>query len=146
MNELTVDAATGYLDAENVNSFNVEKKLKFIENARKFVAETQLWPDLGELCNSVGINRITLQRHLKSDVKFAEAWYDLTLGGKWKLESKMFELSTKNPMYMFGWLRKHFPEEYNPDHKISVEHNINVLSSLIEKAKPVVESVDSVVL
>lgn len=143
MNELVPNPVTGFLDAANANSFTNERKLKFLEIARQHVAETKQWPDLGDLCAAVGVGRWTLQRHLKADPAFKEAWDEITLGGKWKLESKMFELSTKNPMYMFGWLRKHFPEEYNPDHKVTVDHNINVLQTLIGKSKDYTEVVDT---
>lgn len=143
MNALVVSAETGYLDAANANSFTNEKKLKFLELARAFVREEKQWPDLSDLCLAVGIGRTTLRRHLEADEAFKEAWKEITLGGKWKLESKMFELAGKNPMYCFGWLRKHFPEEYNPDHKVTVDHNINVLQSLIQKAKVSEDIIDT---
>lgn len=143
MNELIAHPETGFLDAANSNAFSNEKKVKFLELAREFVRETKQWPDLSDLCSAVGVGRTTLQRHLVNDTAFKEAWDEITLGGKWKLESKMFELAGKNPMYCFGWLRKHFPAEYNPDHKVTVDHNINVLQTLIDKAKDVTKSIDT---
>lgn len=143
--ELAVNAETGFIESTSatLRTFSSDKKQQLLDTTALMFKETGKWPDLGSLCDSIGICTRTLERHLKSDPKFADAWREVTLRGKYKLESAMFDLSTKNPMYMFGWLRKHFPEEYNPDHKISVEHNINVLSSLIEKAKPIAQSIET---
>ena len=135
MNALTVNPETGFLDADNWNSFTAEKKVKFLQLAEECVKTEGKWPDLGQLCTQMGIDPRTLDRHLKIDEKFKEMYEGITVRGKWSLESLMYNLSGKNPMYMFGWLRKHFPAEYNPDHKVTVDHNINVLQSLIHKAK-----------
>ena len=143
MNELVVNPTTGFLDADNWNSFTSDKKLKFLEIAEECVKTQGKWPDLGQLCTQLDIDPRTLDRHLKNDAKFKEMYDGITVRGKWNLESLMFNLSGKNPMYMFGWLRKHFPAEYNPDHKVTVDHNINVLQTLIDKSKDISKSIDT---
>lgn len=136
---------TGFLESfsPTLQTFDNEKKLAFLQNIRDHVKETGKWPDMGSVCDSIGISTKTFERHLVSDAVFADAYRSVTLRGKFKLESIMFDLSTKNPMYMFGWLRKHFPAEYNPDHKVTVDHNINVLQNLIVKSQDISKSIDS---
>ena len=145
MNQLVANPETGFLESfsPTLQTFDSEKKLQFLQAIQDHVKETQKWPDMGSVCDAVGISTKTFERHLVNDAVFADAYRSVTLRGKYKLESIMFDLSTKNPMYMFGWLRKYFPAEYNPDHKVSVEHNINVLQNLIVKSREVSESIDT---
>lgn len=145
MNALVANAQTGFLESfsPTLQTFDNDKKLQFLKLTEDHVKSTGKWPDMGSLCDAVGVSTKTLERHLANDVAFNEAYRSLTLRGKYKLESIMFDLSTKNPMYLFGWLRKHFPAEYNPDHKVTVDHNINVLQTLIDKAKDVTKSIDT---
>jgi hypothetical protein len=137
MNALVAHPETGFLESEShsYQTFDNEKKVKFLEMIQAHIRDTGKWPDMSSVCDAIGIGTRTLERHIKSDPKFAEAYRSVTLRGKHKLESLMYDLAGKNPMYLFGWLRKHFPEEYNPDHKVTIDHNINVLQSLINKAK-----------
>ena len=145
MNQLVPNPETGFLESfsPTLQTFDSDKKLRLLQLTEDHVKSTNKWPDMGSLCDAVGISTKTFERHLAQDTVFADAFKTLTLRGKYKLESIMFDLSTKNPMYMFGWLRRYFPAEYNPDHKVSVEHNINVLQSLIERSKVVIESIDT---
>lgn len=136
MNPLLPNPTTGFLESASHygTNFNSDRKLKLIETAQAYRKETGKWPDLGKLCDSIGINPLTFDRHIKLDAKFREAWHNIALGGKYQLESLMYDLSGKNPMYMFGWLRKHFPEEYNPEYKVSVTVDASVTSKLLNKA------------
>lgn len=139
MNPLVVNPTTGFLDADNWNSFTSDKKVKFLELADKYVKEQGKWPDLAMLCDTMDIDVRTLDRHLQIDPKFKEAYNGITVRGKWKLESLMYDLSSKSPLYMFGWLRKHFPAEYNPDYKHDVTVNISV-SGMVESAKQFIDT------
>lgn len=137
---MLVDPKTGFLDADRNNAFGVERKLAFLQLAEELLKTTGKWPDIGALCDKLDIDPRTLDNHLKRDQKFNEAFKSLTTRGKWKLESLMFDLSGKNPMYCFGWLRKYFPEEYNPEHRMTVTHEHNVLSRLADEAKQAIEA------
>lgn len=134
MQSLTPNPKTGFLESVSNygTNFTSDKKVKLLEEAEKYRNETGKWPDLGSLCQMINIAPMTFDRHIKQDTKFAEAWKNLMLGGKWKLESLMFDLSAKNPMYMFGWLRKHFPEEYNPEHKVNVQVDHQITQKLLD--------------
>lgn len=144
MNALVVSPETGYLESNNIRAFDSEKKQLFFQMCNQFRDKNQgKWPNFGSVCKAIGIHLVTLERHLKNDPKFAEEFRELTLSGKYEAEADMFEMRKKNPMFMFGWLRKYFPEEYNPDHKVTVDHNINVLQSLINKAKDNTEVIDT---
>jgi hypothetical protein len=131
VNALQVDERTGFLSASgNITApsyFTPEKKLKLIEVSKQIHEETGEWPDFSKICGQLGIHPRTLERHLQQDKAFAEEFRDLILNGKWKLESMMYKMSSKNPMYCFGWLRKWFPEEYNPDYRHSVTVDINIV-------------------
>ena len=137
MNALVANPTTGFLESQSNygTNFTSEKKLQLLEEAERYRKETGKWPDLDSLCKAAGIQPITFERHLRQDRKFAEAWRNLTLGGKWKLESLMFDMSAKNPMYMFGWLRKHFPEEYNPDYKVTIQADASISKRLLEDSQ-----------
>lgn len=120
MNALQKNPETGFLESYStaLASFDSPKKLKFLELAKEHFEKTGEWPEIDSLCKAVDIAPRTFDRHIKSDEAFAEAWKDIKLPAKWKLESMMYRLGSKNPMYMFGWLRKEFPEEYDPEKKI----------------------------
>jgi hypothetical protein len=143
VNALQVDASSGFLDADNTNAFGAEKKIKLLEIATECVQVQKKWPDLSELCGILNLDPRTLDRHLKIDAKFADEFKAVMLQGKWKLESKMYELSTKNPMYMFGWLRKHFPAEYNPEYQNNNSVNVQVF---VDGAKEMVKYQDAEVI
>lgn len=137
MNELVVNPITGFLDADNVNAFGSERKQQFLEACREFRKTNRSWPDFGLVCEEMGISHTTFERHLQNDEKFRQEFRALTLGAKYQLESNLFDLGKKKGFEALIWLRKFFPEEYNPDHKVTVEHNINVLQNLIDKSKSI---------
>ena len=137
MNALQIDPKTGYLDADNWNSFGAEKKVKFLELAQRSVKEEGKWPDMAKLCDMLGIDPRTLDRHLQIDPKFKEEFESIKIRGKWKLESLMYELSSKSPLYMFGWLRKWYPAEYNPEYRVTSTVDVNIIGTLSDRAQAI---------
>lgn len=135
MNELSINPTTGYLDADNINAFGSDKKLRFFELCKDHREKTGKWPDFSSVCDAIGIGARTLDRHLRIDEKFADEFKELTLRGKYKLESQMFDLAGKNPLYMLAWLRKWFPNEYDPARQVQVTHQLGTLTRLIDEAK-----------
>ena len=134
MNPLQVNSTTGFLDSPSVNVFGSDRKLQFLTVCQDYRAVNRKWPDFGLVCKELGISLTTFERHLKADPKFAEAFRELTLGAKYQLESNLFDLGNKKGFEALIWLRKHFPEEYNPDYKVTVDINPSVTSQLIDKA------------
>lgn len=137
MQALQVNADTGFLESQSaagLRAFTSDKKVMLLDRARQIRDDSGKWPDLGMLCDSVGIDPRTLERHLKIDQKFAEQFRDVTLKAKWKLESGIYDLSGKNAMYALIWLRKHFPEEYHPEYKVSLTHDPKRTDELVRKA------------
>ena len=143
MNALTVNPETGFLDAGSVNAFGSDRKKQFLEVCRGYHDQNRKWPDFGLVCKQLGISLTTFERHIKSDSEFSNQFRELRLGAKFQLESSLFDLGCKKGFEALIWLRKFFPEEYNPDHKVSIEHNVNVLGTLIQRAKDVSEVIDT---
>ena len=75
-NALQVDPATGFLTADNINTFTAGKKVAFLGIARRF-AEQNLLPNLGKMCDEVGIDYDTFNKHLHEDDKFRSEWEKL---------------------------------------------------------------------
>lgn len=142
MNELTVNPTTGFLESKSNHgkNFTSEKKIKFLELARSYKEQTGKWPDVGSICDAVGVNLVTFYRHLDMDDVFKNEWEELTLRGEATLTSSMFELSTKNPMYMFGWLRRFYPQRWNPDHKVTITHDYQGINGALGEATKVIEA------
>jgi hypothetical protein len=135
MNPLQINPTTGFLDSPSVNVFGSDRKVQFLNVCKDYRKTNRRWPDFGLVCEEMGITRTTFERHLKSDPKFAEAFRDLTLGAKYQLESNLFDLGTKKGFEALIWLRRHFPEEYNPDYKVTVDVNPAITSQLLDKAQ-----------
>jgi len=137
LNALTVDPKTGFLQSSDSfwSAFSAEKKITFIERVNQIQKETGKWPNFAALCDEIGINPRTLERHLKIDEVFAGAFKDALLKAKWKMESGIYDLSGKNAMYALIWLRKWFPSEYNPEYKGNITVDVNVIGALTDRAK-----------
>jgi hypothetical protein len=103
-------------------------------------------PNITALCECVGISLVTYERHYRDDEKFHEGIREIKLKGKSVLEDKMFEYAQNKGgyMHMITWLRKEFPEEYNPDSRITVQHqtaaDFKWLKEALENSKPAIES------
>jgi hypothetical protein len=132
MNPLTVDPVTGFLTSINPinNGFTADRKVEFLRIAKEYRDRTGKWPNFGSICQNLGISIMTLERHIKNDPKFGDEFRELTLGGKYQAESDMFNLRTKSPLFMFGWLRKWFPAEYNPEYRHNITVNTGELNAI----------------
>ena len=73
MNALQVDPTTGFLTADDARSFSANKKVEFLAIGRKF-AESNLLPNLGKMCDEVGIDYDTFNKHLHEDDNFRREW------------------------------------------------------------------------
>lgn len=73
MNALQVDSATGFLTANNHNSFTAEKKLEFLAAARKYADARQL-PDIGKMCDELNVSYEAFTDHLEKDDAFKAEW------------------------------------------------------------------------
>ena len=141
MNKMTVNEATGFLESKSKSAvgFVADKKALFLEMARKYQAETGNIPDITPLCEAVGISLRTFERHIQADGKFADDWREILLSGEAKLSAKMFEYAQGKGgfMFMISWLRRHFPERWNPEYKITQQVNVNLISNLVDKARAI---------
>jgi hypothetical protein len=150
VNALTLDAETGFLQSINPisNTFTAEKKMDFLRQAREYRKLNKGWPDFGEICERIGVNILTLERHIKIDEEFAKQFKELSLSGKYQAESDMYNARLKNPLYMFGWLRKWFPDEYHPEYRANPTVNIQVFDGKIGNAQAFIEAetVDTTVI
>lgn len=144
MNALQVDSSTGFLQSPTPNSltaFDANKKTLMLEYAEKYWQDQKIMPAKHELCQAVGIDIQTLDRHLKRDSVFNEAWKELLLRGESLLENKMYEYGKTRGgyMHMITWLRRQFPERWNPEYKVTQQVDVSFVSSLVSKS----ESIDA---
>lgn len=137
---LQVNPETGFLESPSVNGFTSDRKKLFLETCTRIRKETKSWPDFGSVCESLGVAHQTFDRHLKDDAKFREEFRGLLLGGKWQLESNLFNLGTKKGFEALIWLRRWFPEEYNPEYQRNPTVNVNILVDKANKLDQYVEA------
>jgi hypothetical protein len=141
MNKLTVNHETGFLESSNsFRAFDAPKKARFLELAGEYFDQTGKMPNVRALCDSVGIAMTTFERHYQQDERFRDGIREFKLKGKDILEDKMFEYAQNKGgyMHMITWLRKEFPEEYNPEAKLRIQSDVNV-----EWLKRLAESIDT---
>lgn len=141
MNPLVANEKTGFLESEGgINAFTSERKVMFLEACRKYREEHNgKWPDFSNICENLGITNTTLDRHLKQDEVFREKFRDLTLSAKYKLESNLYDLGQKKGFEALIWLRRFFPEEYNPEYKAPSNLNIQVFVDGTQQARQIVD-------
>ena len=132
---LSVNPETGFIESGSVNAFNSDKKLQFLNVCKEYRAKNREWPDFGLVCDEMGIAQTTFERHLKQDSRFAQEFRNLTLGAKYQLESNLFNLGRKKGFEALIWLRKHFPEEYNPDYKVTIQADTSITKRLLEDSQ-----------
>ena len=142
MNALSIDPASGFLESPTDNhltSFNVHKKQLMLEYAGKYWQDQKIMPAKHELCESVGIDIQTLDRHLKLDNVFNNAWKELLLRGESLLENKMYEYGKTRGgyMHMITWLRRQFPERWNPEYKVTQQIDVSFQNAIADKAKAI---------
>ena len=122
MNPLKVNPETGFLETNTPSGYGFDsaRKLQFLALADEHFTKTGNMPDLTSMAQAIGIHPHTVDAHMRDDAAFALAWRNIKLKGKWKLEGKMYEYAQGKGgyMHMITWLRKEFPEEYNPDIRV----------------------------
>lgn len=119
---MEIDKDSGYLiptKIEGKKSFDVQAKKTFLEVFEKEA-------DVAETCKLLGISTRTFYDHLNLDSRF-RADYSLTLRNMESHMSSTFYKKglTQNNGFMFGmaWLRRHFPNDWNPKSSVSVTSN-----------------------
>lgn len=118
---LKVDIQTGMMDkgsALGILSFDVQRKLKFIELA------TQWWPDMSRCCREIGIHYQTYLNHIKSDVKFCEAIRSIKTSKLDEIEAVSAESARDQRRGFLDRamiLRAHRPELYDRAKVVKIE-------------------------
>lgn len=129
----SVDPATGFLTPSGNWSnagFTAGRKTEFIS----LIYEN---PHFGLICRKIGINYSTFARHMNLDPEFNRQvvhWSrEARMYHKGQLEETMLTNGKKPNGYMdrITWLRRYFPEEYNP--KTILQHQEADISRLIEE-------------
>lgn len=77
MNPLVKNEETGFLEADNEWSFTSERKIKFLGIAKDYVVNFNEFPLIPAICDKVGINLRTFERHLKQDGHFKDEWKEI---------------------------------------------------------------------
>lgn len=123
MNPLVPDPRTGFLGSGNSPvAFGAHKKAALLGLARKEIEENSRVPSLLSLSKAVGISLRTFQRHLQLDEQFRDEFREILMSGESILTDVMFDRGKTPGGYMdrITWLRRHFPENWNPEYKLNV--------------------------
>lgn len=137
---LVVDPETGFLTASEgykLTGFDPSKKLKFIELA------PQMWPHVSAICQAVGISRSTFSNHYKLDEKFRAEVDEGREQALDEAEHAMRTNSTRPGGFMdrIALLKAYRPERWNPEHRLTVTHDVQVTKSLaVEARQAIVEA------
>lgn len=133
---LAVDPVTGFLESRSNNhfTFNAEKKQRFLDLAMNERREGR-FPDFGLLCDQVGISMTAVDRHLRDDPKFKELWDEIVLRTDAAVMRDCWDLRKKNPMYLFGLMRRIMPQRWHPEPRQSVSVDINVAGTRLDKSE-----------
>jgi len=141
--QLTVNKETGFLESANSSvTFDASKKTHFLRIALKYVQEEKKIPSLLSLCQSIGISLRTFERHIGADPAFKDRFREVLLIGQDILTEVMFDRA-KTPggfMDRAMWLRRHFPEYWNPDHKIQISSGPPASKKLLENIDEYIEA------
>lgn len=115
MNALQVNAETGFLESPSPANatFTSDKKVKFLEMAKEFRLKRK-FPDVSAICDEVGIDLRSFERHIHQDEAFKNAWNEIASHIEYQAIAEMSDLRQKNPMFMFGLLRYLNPQRWNP--------------------------------
>lgn len=131
---LALNESSGFMDSPNsLSTFDTPKKIKFLELASKYRSETGKWPEIGSLCDAVGVSIRSFYRHVERDPQFKSEWDEVLLRGEAKLTSKLADMS--NPIGPLSVLRRYFPDRWNPDKKLTVDVNVTSVASAVSKSE-----------
>ncbi len=135
MNALTIDPATGFLQSPGPRNtgFTADKKLEFLKLAEES-KRRKVFPPVSDICDLIGIDIRSFDRHLVIDSNFKSKWDELSTHIEYQCISDLSDLRRKNPMYMFGLLRYLNPKRWNPNEKQTIDININAFASALKDA------------
>lgn len=136
---MAVDPETGLMvntDGYKLVGFTLPKKLQFLELAPLH------WPHISRLCELVGITRQTFSNHYKIDEKFRElvdAGRELALD---EAENAMRVNSIRPGGFMdrIALLKAYRPERWNPEHRLTVTHDVTVTKAIAQEARQVIDT------
>jgi hypothetical protein len=95
------------------------------------------FPNLGAICDSVGVSMTAVDRHIREDSVFKSAWDEIVLRTDAQAMQECWNLRKKNPLFLFGLMRRIMPSRWNPDSKSTVDVNIQMAPQLIHKASAI---------
>jgi hypothetical protein len=100
-----------------LDKFTLERKLLFYEAARK------LWPNISEMCRTVGIHPGTYYNHLKSDKNFAAEMRLIDLEVTDRIEGVLASQAVQPKSFLdrISYLRAHRPELYDRAKVVKIE-------------------------
>lgn len=138
MNPLQIDTETGFLESPSIRhfTFTAEKKQRFLEIAHEH-RKAGHYPNLGEIADQVGVNIRTIDRHLMLDEQFKSEWDEIVLRTEAKCMSDMYDLRLKQPLFMFGLLRRLLPNRWNPDSRMNIQVDFKSSDGLINRAEAI---------
>lgn len=138
MNPLQIDPATGFLTSPSPTNygFTAEKKIHFLELATAYRKESK-FPKVSLICDQLGIDIRSFERHLELDTNFKEAFDEIAKHIEYECISDMSDLRKKQPLFMFGLLRYLNPKRWAPDAKLSITVDNRSVSPLFDRASSV---------
>lgn len=115
-------------------AFDSVKKIQFLKLAHEIRERTGSVPTIASLCDAVGISLSAFQAHKKLDEQFNAQWRELLYRVEDKLIDTMYQNGLKSSGYMdrITWLRRHFPENWAPEQRITVTHSQQYIDTTLE--------------
>lgn len=100
-----------------LHEFNDEKKARFLSIAKQF------WPNLGAICEAVGISRWTVYNHRKSDPEFNKALIEIDEQVCDDHEFVLRQRGMKPAGFLdrIAYLKAHRSSLYNPAKVVKIE-------------------------
>lgn len=146
MNPLQIDEATGFLTSPGnaQYGFTAAKKLKFIELSQQYRKDGK-FPHIATICEAIGINFSTFERHLEQDGQFREMWSEVASHVEYECISDMHDLRKKQPLFMFGLLRYLNPKRWSPDNKMNIQVDFKATDGILNKAQAIDADISPVI-
>ena len=105
-----LDPKTGYLTPSahyKLTGFTSDKKREWIERYRTT-------GNIGKVCQQLGMARDTFYKHLQLDGKFEKDFKEQIENRCDDIEETIADMSKKNVVACFGYLRAYRPRRWNP--------------------------------
>ena len=144
MNALQVNQKTHFLESVNPlkQTFTSDKKLKLLQLANEHISTKQEVPDVLSLCNALGVNVRTFQRHLATDSTFNECWkevlakIDLLLTNDLYVKSK----SKMGTLALLAYLRHNESGKWNQEQTINHVTDSSSSKTLLSSVNDFIEA------